>query len=213
MGLMSPETLLVFTRYPEPGTTKTRLIPILGPDGAADLFRRMAEHAVEQARVMTTRRDAVVKIYYEGGDLEKMAQWLGDDLIYVQQAAGNLGQRLTQALLESSRPEGSATVIMGTDCPDLSARILWRAFDLLERNDLVLGPAGDGGYYLIGVTRLHEELFQNVSWGTDQVLSTTTAHATRLGLSFSQLELLHDIDRPEDLSRWSRFLNQSHTRL
>lgn len=203
---MPPETLILFTRHPEPGTTKTRLIPVLGPDGAADLSRRMAEHAVQQARLLVARRNVALKIYYEGGDEVRIAEWLGDDLIYVRQDQGDLGQRMAQAFSENCGTKEGSAVIMGTDCPGLSASVLWQAFDLLERNDLVLGPADDGGYYLIGLRSPCDELFRDIPWSTDEVFVRSIARATALGLSFTRLETLQDIDRPEDLRQWNRFL-------
>jgi rSAM/selenodomain-associated transferase 1 len=203
--LMPRETLILFTRYPEPGRTKTRLIPALGRDGAADLSRRMTEDALREARLLAARRNTTLKIYYEGGDVAQMAEWLGDDLIFVKQAEGDLGQRMARAFSENCGTEDGSAVIMGTDCPDLSAAILWRAFDLLLRNDLVLGPADDGGYYLIGLRSACDELFQDMPWSTDEVFSRTIGRATTLGLSFTRLETLRDIDRPEDLRRWNQF--------
>jgi rSAM/selenodomain-associated transferase 1 len=134
-----------------------------------------------------------------------MSQWLGDDLFFVRQADGDLGRRMHQAFSENCGTERGSGVIMGTDCPDLSATVLWRAFDFLQRNDLVIGPADDGGYYLIGLRSPCSTLFDGISWGTDEVFDHTIARATALGLSFTRLETLHDIDRPEDLMRWNRF--------
>ena len=209
---MPCETLILFTRYPEPGKTKTRLIPALGREGAADLSRRMTEDALNEARLLATRRNTALKIYYEGGNELQMSDWLGNDLIFVRQAEGDLGQRMDRAFSENYGVEGGSGIIMGTDCPDLSAAVLWRAFDLLKQNDLVLGPADDGGYYLIGLRSPCSKLFHDIPWGTDEVFHSTIARATALGLSFTRLETLQDIDRPEDLMRWNRFQKSGNDR-
>jgi rSAM/selenodomain-associated transferase 1 len=95
-----------------------------------------------------------------------------------------------------------AVVIIGTDCPGLTSQHLQQAFELLTSHDIVVGPAADGGYYLLGMTTLHEELFQNKAWSTASVLSSTLADAARLGLRVAHLPTLHDVDTADDLATW-----------
>jgi rSAM/selenodomain-associated transferase 1 len=103
------------------------------------------------------------------------------------------------AFKESFSAGMTGVVIIGTDCPDLKAQLMVKAFYALEQNDLVLGPALDGGYYLIGLRRLIPELFTGISWSTAEVLEQTIRIAQRLDLAIAFLPLLNDIDRPEDL--------------
>ena len=99
-------------------------------------------------------------------------------------------------------------VLIGSDCPEITAPVLSSAFSLLTAHDLVLGPARDGGYYLIGLTAPYPELFQDMPWGTDAVLAQTQIRAARLGLRTALLEPLTDIDRPEDLPVWENITRQ-----
>jgi rSAM/selenodomain-associated transferase 1 len=103
------------------------------------------------------------------------------------------------AAIEAFSQDAGRLVLIGTDCPGLSANLLTRAFDLLAKHDLVLGPALDGGYYLIGLNRPAPALFSDITWGATNVLAVTLDRAASLHLTVAQLEPLSDVDRPEDL--------------
>lgn len=198
-----PETknlLIIFTRYPESGNTKTRLIPALGADGAADLQRQLTERAVMKAKKFINRQsDLALEIHFQGGDAAAMANWLGAHC-FRQQTAGTIGQRMEQAFAHALSRGVTSVVIIGTDCPGLNTEILREAFAALQTSDLVLGPAVDGGYYLIGLKAPHPFLFADISWGTGSVLQQTLAKANLLTVSL--LTPLHDIDRPHDLAHF-----------
>jgi len=191
--------LVVFSRYPQPGTTKTRLIPALGPEGAAELQRRMTLNLLRQIRQLRRSVALHVQVRYEGGNARLMRYCFGEGLNYLPQGEGDLGERMSRALRQSFERGSARTVIVGTDCPDVSAAVLEEAFEMLALRDLVLGPARDGGYYLIGLDQPAPDLFKEIPWGTDEVLARTHQKARVLGLSVGFLELLQDIDRPEDL--------------
>ena len=206
------ERLIIFTRYPEPGTTKTRMIPELGADGAADLQRRMTEHIVCRVVQLIETRKMPVEIRYDGGSEQLMAAWLGNGFSYFPQGQGNIGLRMGRALEHAFTQGFETAVIIGSDIPDITTDILKNAFEMLKHIDLVLGPAGDGGYYLIGVHRQtfrhwHPRLFNDISWGTESVLPQTLTIAESLGLNYSLLDTLNDVDRPEDLQVWYRASN------
>ena len=196
---MISEKLIIFTRYPEPGKTKTRLIPVLGKAGAANLHRLMAQRTIARALSLQKSRRLSVEIHHTGGSQQQMQDWLGTDLIYQNQIDGDLGARMTAAFQNSFDSGVDKVAIVGTDCPDLKAEILAQAFDELSDRDLVLGPAKDGGYYLIGLRRSIPELFDGINWGTSEVFASTRAIAQNLGLNIAVLPILADIDRPEDL--------------
>lgn len=203
------EKLIIFTRYPETGKTKTRLIAVLGEAGAADLQRKMTEHTLSRIDRLTELRKIIVEIRFEGGDEGLMRGWLGPNRIYQPQGGGDLGSRMRMSFEESFETEGDVAVIIGTDIPDINESIIHQAFDLLKQKDMVLGPAKDGGYYLIGLRRnikpeAVSDLFSGIGWGTDTVLKSTMGIAARLGLDFSLLKVLEDIDRPEDIPVWER---------
>lgn len=220
---IAKQHLIIFTRYPEAGKTKTRLIPALGAEGAASLHRRMTEHTLSQVRQlhqMFAKLDPPnppfkgghggisFEIRYAGGDLQLMQDWLGTDLVYQSQGEGDLGQRMVRSL-EAFESGAEQVVIIGSDCPDLNTQILAQAFKHLYSHDLVLGPALDGGYYLIGLRCLIKELFTNIDWGTARVLQQTIEVAQQLNLSVADLPPLADVDRPEDLSIWEKIVNSN----
>ncbi|NJM45297.1 MAG: glycosyltransferase [Alkalinema sp. RU_4_3] len=184
--------LIIFTRYPRAGQAKTRLIPALGPEGAARLQIAMTEHSLRQARGLETP----IAIYYANGEARELRDWLGEDLCYQAQADGDLGAKMLGAFWDNA---GTGAVIIGTDCPGIDTQLLTQTFEALSTYDLVLGPALDGGYYLIGLRRVVPELFDQIAWSTDQVLNQTLAIAQSLNLRIHLLPELPDIDRPEDL--------------
>jgi rSAM/selenodomain-associated transferase 1 len=184
--------LIVFSRFPVPGEAKTRLIPALGADGAAELQCQMTEHTVAQAR----KTGAQIEIRRTGGTEEQMRGWLGDDLDYAGQGGGDLGDRMARAFQEHFAAGAERVVIVGCDCPSNGWKNIQKSFQALEKTDCVIGPASDGGYYLIGFCRagsatppprsrtsatFSTEMFQNIDWGTERVLEQTLAVA--FGLS------------------------------
>jgi hypothetical protein len=200
----SKQRLIIFTRYPEPGKTKTRLIPVLGSVGAANLQRQMTEHTILQVKQLQKAIDISVEIWFSDGDLQLMQKWLGSDLVYQPQGEGDLGLRMARSLLQAFQSGAEKAIIIGTDCPGLNPEILATAFDKLRTFDLVLGPALDGGYYLIGLRQLIPELFANIEWGTANVFQKTVEIAQKVNLSYVNLVSLADVDRPEDLSIWQQ---------
>jgi rSAM/selenodomain-associated transferase 2/rSAM/selenodomain-associated transferase 1 len=196
-----PDRLIVFGRYPVPGRTKTRLIPALGPAGAAELQRRMTERMMATVRAVAERCGASIEFRYEGGNLSKMRRWLGPDLSYLPQAGEGLGERMRGALEHALRDGCRRVVLVGTDVPELPAERLRAAFEALPEHDLVLGPSTDGGYWLIGLSR-PVDVFSAVPWGTAAVLNMTLDKTRKQGLSVHLLEALSDIDTPDDLEAW-----------
>jgi uncharacterized protein len=203
--------IIIFTRFPEPGLTKTRLIPVLGPEGACRLHRELTEKIVAQVQQIKKSYPLMVEIHFSGGSREQMAGWLGRDFQFVIQEEGDLGARMRQAFQKGFRQGWKRVVLIGSDLPDLTPAILRESFDRLTNHDLVLGPARDGGYYLIGLKANQPELFGNpIVWGTRAVLKNTLKTAAQLGLRTALLARLRDVDRPEDLNeniRWKYVSN------
>jgi hypothetical protein len=178
------------------------MIPRLGPVGAARLQQRMTEHTLVRCRAAVRRAaNRTLEVRHEGGTGGLMRRWLGGDIRCLPQGDGTLGERMFRALVTGGSVR---TVIVGSDCPALDAGLLERAFAALDDHDLVLGPALDGGYYLIGMHRPRYELFVDLPWGSDRVLALTRARAEVLGLRVACLPTLADVDRPEDLAEWER---------
>jgi hypothetical protein len=190
--MRNADTLILFTRFPVAGEVKTRLIPALGAEGAADLHRRMTEFALAQA----LQTGAAVEVRYTGGSREQMRDWLGRGVRYAEQGPGTLGERMSRAFAEHFGAGVRRVVLAGSDCPSNRRGNMTACFRLLETRDCVIGPAADGGYYMIGLSRPAPELFQNIDWGTGQVLRQTLAACrTRPRLT----EELRDVDLVEDV--------------
>ncbi len=198
------ERLIIFTRYPRPGTTKTRLIPALGKHGAADLQRCMTEHMLARARELARSRPVSIEVAFEGGSEKLMRGWLGAGVAYRPQYGADLGERMLDSFRYAVQGGARRVVIVGTDCPEITPGLLDRAFEALGSCDLILGPAEDGGYYLIGTRRVVPELFRDMPWGTAAVLERTIDRARQLAVGVSLLEPLRDVDRPEDLRVWKQ---------
>jgi len=189
------KVLIVFTRYPVAGRTKTRLVPALGEKGAAALQRQMTEYTLCQARMT----GVPVEVWYTGGTGAQMCEWLGDDLRYVDQGAGGSGERIERAF-QSAFAEGARHVVLtGTDCPSNRAENMKAAFEALEKSDVVLGPSVDGGYYLLGLRSyvLQLIMFEDIDWGSAGVLNHTLSSAA--GVRSNRLPCLCNIDVPEDI--------------
>jgi rSAM/selenodomain-associated transferase 2/rSAM/selenodomain-associated transferase 1 len=201
--------LIIFARYPEAGKAKTRLIPALGAEGAAALYQQMAEYLLVQVQKLQFAYPLCVEVRFAGGNRDLMQRWLGKDLMYTVQGEGDLGDRLARSFQAAFGAGVDQVVTIGTDCPDLDADLMQQAFQALANHDLVLGPALDGGYYLIGLQRSIPELFQGIAWSTSEVLQQTVAIAQSLNLSIAYLPPLSDVDRPEDLAIWHSKLHQA----
>lgn len=203
----NPHHLIVFTRYPEPGTAKTRLIPALGAEGAAQISRQLTEQTLAQITQLCQQQAIAVTIAFAGGSISEMQQWLGrlwweQPWQYVPQMGADLGDRMATAMQAAFVEGAQRVLIIGTDCPDLTPALLCQAFQALDQVDLVLGPAIDGGYYLIGMRQYNPAIVQGIAWSTDAVLSQTLAIADSLGWTRHLLPTLQDIDNPADLAAW-----------
>ena len=209
MPALTRDRLIVFTRFPEPGKTKTRLIPALGSQGAAELQRQMTEHIISTVAKKIQLPGLTLEVHHEGGNAALMRSWLGTQFIYRAQGTGDVAQRMARAFEETFQSETQRAVIVGSDIPEISADIIRHAFEELKKHDLVLGPAKDGGYYLIGMNRAVSaeavpQLFSDIKWGSGEVISQTLKAAKSLGLRFVLLEKLDDVDRFEDLHIWQK---------
>jgi len=190
--------LVLFGRYPVPGETKTRLIPLLGEVGAAEWHRRQAERAVADA--MQNPAISTVAFCYTGAGPSAVRRWLDHrSLQLFPQRGGDLGERMCAAMFSAMDRVGDRVVLVGTDIPQITSNHINAAFDALDRHDVVLGPSADGGYWLVGLRR-KDDIFQQVTWGTETVLSQTLAEARKLGLRVTCLPKLNDIDTPSDLT-------------
>lgn len=191
--------LLIFAKAPEPGFSKTRLIPVLGAARAA------AAHETLSKRVFQAVATSQLNIALWGASAHPaLAQWAAENGWTLQQQHGDdLGQRMSHALARTLAGGAGRAILIGTDCPLMSADYVAQAEAALDTADVVLGPAEDGGYVLIGCKRTEPALFRDIDWGTDRVLQQTLRAASQAQRSVALLDALWDVDRPED---WQRFL-------
>lgn len=191
--------LLIFAKAPRPGTVKTRLVPLLGEHGAAALQARLIEHALSVAR---TAAIGPIELHCapDCGDpfLQVCADGYGVAL--VPQREGDLGTRM-QCALERALTCSPRALLVGTDCPALTVRVLRAADRALRAHDAVFAPVEDGGYALIGMKRCDARLFQGIAWGGPTVMQETRARLSTLGWTWRELEILWDVDRSEDYQR------------
>jgi rSAM/selenodomain-associated transferase 2/rSAM/selenodomain-associated transferase 1 len=189
------------------------MIPELGAKGAALLQRQMTEHIFSSVSRFVGLQSIAVQVRYEGGSQKLMRGWLGTKFDYCPQGEGDIGIRMARALEEGFGDGCQAVVIIGSDIPGISSDILKSAFSGLANHELVLGPAEDGGYYLIGMrrsafNRATPQIFEGIQWGTNAVLSQTLAIARDLKLKYCLLDTLKDVDRPDDIAVWHRAMEQ-----
>lgn len=192
--------IALFTKYPTEGRVKTRLIPAFGAQTATKIHNFLATRTIntlEQAVSQNPNFD--LHVFYDGADLTAMQTWLGSGLSYHKQHGNDLGDRLSNAM-NALFAEGYLSIIfVGADCFNLNAQHIMDATCLLETSDIVIGPCKDGGYYLIGIKKAAPEIFKGISWGSEQVFSQTISIAKKLGMGYSLLPMLSDIDRQEDV--------------
>lgn len=196
--MSGPVRVLVFGRAPRPGAVKRRLIPALGAGGAARLYEDMLRTTV---RTAVSAGVGPVELWVTPGTEHPLFQALrGEWGVNLRTQRGpHLGVRM-QGALEQALGSASAGILVGSDCPSLAADDLREAARRLRAgDDVVLGPAADGGYYLIGLARPMPDLFRNVSWGSEQVLAMTRCRLRLSGNRWSELTTRCDVDRPGDL--------------
>ncbi len=195
-------TLQIFSKAPIAGKVKTRLIPTLGEQGAADLQQKLVKYCLQKfSQIFSVQLwchpDESHPFFYECKT--------EFNLSLHRQQGSDLGERMANALA-SSVP--NPTILIGTDCPSLTVALIQKAFTTLQQYQVVLGPAEDGGYVLIGMQQKLPELFVDVPWGSPVVFKATRSHLANLELKWYELPIQWDVDRPEDFIRLKRIFKQ-----
>jgi len=193
--------LIVFVKAPRPGTVKTRLAAELGLKKACTAYRRLVDRLVDRLCRLSS-----VELRYAPDDAgPETAHWLQDGWTSHPQGHGDLGERMLNAFIASASDGFTRTILIGSDCPYLNADDIEGAANSLQLNDVVLGPAHDGGYWLIGMNEPQPILFEGISWSTGKVLKQTVDRAAAHGLRLHLLRTLSDIDT---LADWNTYLAQ-----
>jgi rSAM/selenodomain-associated transferase 1 len=205
---MSENLLIVFVKYPAPGTVKHRLAQHIGTDAAAKIYRQIAEAVVSNTVPKDTAEYAVEICFDPKDDKHLVRTWLASCDRLSSQQGNSLGERMRNAFICAFESGFKRVILIGSDCPDISREIILQGFAHLQQTDIVIGPAYDGGYYLIGLRQPREGIFQDIEWGTANVFQQTCDKIKAAGLSFILLPKLRDVDRVEDLQYYN-FLDLS----
>ncbi|EDY38807.1 conserved hypothetical protein [Cyanobium sp. PCC 7001] len=204
MSAAAPLELVVMARWPAPGRCKSRLAAGIGAGRAAAIQGRLIQHTLATARLSRRRLGCRLVLAVQGLGPRACRRWgaeLGCD-VAVPQGGGGLGTRLQRQLQRALAAGAGRVVLIGSDLPTLESADLEAAFAGLGPSGLVLGPAGDGGYWLIGLDHSRPALLAGIPWGSGAVLECTLAVARRLELSPVLLAVRHDLDRAADLRPW-----------
>jgi len=208
----STQRLIVFARLPQLGRVKTRLANALGAHSALQIHTQLLNGALDLAQRLP---DAQRELRYAGEATEqdseaarllkhlRQSDWKSEP-----QCGSDLGERMHHALIQALRA-GQTPVLIGSDCPVFTPEDLADAFLALRSADAVFAPAHDGGYALVGLSREAPELFEQIDWGTQNVMSQTLARAQTLGLRVKLLRTVWDVDTPADVLRWQALRTES----
>lgn len=187
--------IVVFAKYPEPGRVKTRLIGAIGAEAATELHRQCLRLTIDAVRRV---QDAIARVAISPDDAD-FSEFIDGTASVIPQGDGDLGERLGRVTQQRFAAGCDQLLLVGSDCPMLAPNDLRAAFDALDSHDAVIGPAIDGGYYLLGLRRPEVSLFVDIDWSTDRVADQTRDRAAAAGLTIGELPARRDIDTFEDL--------------
>lgn len=190
--------LLIFTRNPKLGKCKTRLAAVIGDQAALDIYMILLRHTA----AITKDLDCSKEVYYSE-EISENDLWDKDNYAKQLQEGNDLGERMYNAFKSGFQKGYKKIIIIGSDIYDLNSETIEAGFNSLENSDFVIGPAADGGYYLIGMKTLNHEIFLNKNWGTETVLEDTLSNLTHKEVQLLQIK--NDIDVYEDLKEFDVF--------
>ena len=198
--LQNNKQLIVFIKAPQPGKCKTRLIPYMSAEQASEFYKELVINCLDKA---TTLEHTDIAIYTYPDINHPYIKALGEryPVSLKLQSGSDLGERMHHAIQQSLQ-EYEKCILIGTDCPVLDTRYIDKAFKALDQHDMVLGPAKDGGYVLIGATKIEPSLFNNIKWGTNTVLQQSLNNNEAAAYKTHLLSTLWDIDTPEDYIKY-----------
>jgi len=195
MRSIRQNTLIVFVKYPQAGLVKTRLAKDLGEQEAVVLYERLAKMIIKRTKADVYHQ----AIFYCPQDKRKeIMAWLGQDLEFQPQERGGLGIKMQEAFRQIFNQGVKKAIIIGTDSPFISKEVISRAFKCLDSNQCVVGPAYDGGYYLLGLSEFNDSIFKDISWSTKDVFIQTMERLKKINFKVSVLEKQLDIDTHQD---------------
>ncbi len=194
---MELKQVIIFIKNPILGKVKSRIAITEGAENALAIY----DDLLAKCRLETLKVNAVRLLYYSD-NIDLMDEWAAEHFEkHLQKQSNDLGIRMKDAFQKHCSKRPSKTIIIGSDCYDLTAEIIESAFDALTNHEIVIGPANDGGYYLLGMNNFHPEFFEGISWSTHTVLAGTIAVAEKNDLSIKLLEELIDLDTIDDVKK------------
>ncbi|OUS03549.1 glycosyltransferase [Flavobacteriales bacterium 33_180_T64] len=194
---MTNNALIIFTRNPELGKCKTRLAKTLGDQSALDIYKYLLQHTANVAKKVQTNRYVFYSVEINQNDI-----WSTNNFIKKLQKGHDLGERMHNAFNELLHLGHEKVVIIGSDLLDLNAELIEHAFQKLDHNDVVIGPAEDGGYYLLGMKSMQQDVFKNKAWGTETVREATIKNLQNSNVYL--LKELNDIDTFDDMKHYDQ---------
>lgn len=201
MKSASKQAIIVFLRVPEAGKVKTRLARDVGDVKALEIYNQLVQHTVAETLKVTE----AVKLLFYFPHIDDQDLFLDPSIRKFQQINGDLGDKMSDAF-SKALSEYDQAIIIGTDCPYIDSDLLTNALMSLHSHDIVIGPAEDGGYYLLGMNKLHARLFDQMEWSTDTVFSETLQRAENLELTVQELITLSDIDYASDWKKYQQLI-------
>lgn len=188
--------LIIIAKLPQRDSVMTRLIGSMSDEKRIELYIYLLEHTIQKLKEIP---EVDTFISYSPPGADSYFSRFGLNLLPLSK--GDLGKRMFNAMSKVLTEGYQKAVLVGVDIPELSSSIILKAFELLSDNDVVYGPAKDGGYYLVGIKTLVKEIFQDVQWSTDQTLKQSLERAKICGCRVAMTETLYDIDTIEDVKR------------
>ena len=193
--MIQKNALIVFVRNPVLGKVKTRIAKTLGDEAALSVYKKLLRHSHEVVKDISCE-----KYIFYSDDISMEDAWPNDIYKKEKQVEAGLGQKMEGAFEKLFAYGHQHVLIIGSDCYDLTSDIIAQAFDILQSSDVVIGPAKDGGYYLLGQKKLNSKLFAITEWSNSAVLQQTIAACEQSQLTYTVLQILSDVDEAQDIN-------------
>lgn len=202
---MNDSLLIILAKNPELGKVKTRLAATVGDEVALAIYFQLLKKTHDVTTSLSQDKVVYYSNYLEEGDL-----WDERNFRKAVQVGGDLGNRMKCAFTDAFNRGYKQVCIIGSDCMEISTEIIEEAFVKLQNHDAVIGASEDGGYYLLGMSKMTPEVFENKLWSTDEVFIATLEDFNRLGLDHAELPVLNDVDTEKDLGDWASVMSKNY---
>jgi uncharacterized protein len=196
------DAVIVFARLPFEGKVKTRLASTLGDEFALKFYKACSQHIFNECRKIAKSGTSIYVFFPAEDKNNRMIEWAGNDFRFFSQQGNDIGIKMLNAFKMVYSQGIKKAILIGTDIPDISSEVLYKALKALDNNEVVIGPAKDGGYYLIGMKRLYESLLGTNNWGTNKVFTETLNQLRINNISYELTPEFYDIDTEENLKCW-----------